>query len=254
MRMPGNASSSRTGYMRQCARQMSAAAATAVDLPRLMRRRELLIGAAVTAIIAALVIILGPAPGDAAVHLYRTFLVAARDLRLGQLLVRRLVSARLVQPSLLPPDDRRGESPARLRRRGRVNRPLLVDRDAGVGTRGAVAVARLRRPRGRADVHRALRVLARVHRDARDAQAPPAATGIDWRSSRRSSRSGSARSPSRSSASSSSRTQPRAAGSPPAHLVRRRPRPRGRGRGSGARRLQDESGRSTPSTGRTSSA
>ena len=54
---------------------MSAAAATAVDLPRLMRRRELLIGAALTAIIAALVVGFGPAPGDAAVHLYRTYLV-----------------------------------------------------------------------------------------------------------------------------------------------------------------------------------
>ncbi len=55
---------------------MTAAAATVVDLPRLMRRRELLIGAAVTAIIAGLVLALGPAPGDAAVHLYRTFLVS----------------------------------------------------------------------------------------------------------------------------------------------------------------------------------
>ncbi|MDX6481635.1 MAG: hypothetical protein QOG85_2145 [Gaiellaceae bacterium] len=54
---------------------MSAAAATAVDLPRLIRRRELLIGAAVTAIIAALVLGFGPEPGDAAVHLYRTYLV-----------------------------------------------------------------------------------------------------------------------------------------------------------------------------------
>src|SRR5579871_1997629 len=40
-----------------------------------MRRRELLVGAAVTAIIAALVVGFGPAPGDAAVHLYRTYLV-----------------------------------------------------------------------------------------------------------------------------------------------------------------------------------
>jgi hypothetical protein len=54
---------------------MSAAAATVVELPRLARRRELLIGAAVTAVIAGLVLALGPAPGDAAVHLYRTFLV-----------------------------------------------------------------------------------------------------------------------------------------------------------------------------------
>jgi hypothetical protein len=54
---------------------MSAAAATAVDLPRLMRRRELLIGAAVTAIVGALLFAAGPAPGDAAVHYYRTWLV-----------------------------------------------------------------------------------------------------------------------------------------------------------------------------------
>jgi hypothetical protein len=54
---------------------MSAAAATAVDLPRPRRHRELLVGAAVTAIIGALVVAVGPAPGDAAVHLYRTFLV-----------------------------------------------------------------------------------------------------------------------------------------------------------------------------------
>jgi len=54
---------------------MSAVAATAVDLPRPRRRRELLMGAAVTTIIAALVVAIGPAPGDAAVHLYRTYLV-----------------------------------------------------------------------------------------------------------------------------------------------------------------------------------
>jgi hypothetical protein len=54
---------------------MSAAAATAVDLPRLMRRRELVIGAAVTAIVGALLFAAGPAPGDAAVHYYRTWLV-----------------------------------------------------------------------------------------------------------------------------------------------------------------------------------
>ncbi len=54
---------------------MSAAAATPSDFPRLMRRRELLIGAAVTAIIAVLVVTVGPAPGDAGVHDYRTWLV-----------------------------------------------------------------------------------------------------------------------------------------------------------------------------------
>src|SRR5262249_45650352 len=60
--------------MRKCSR-VSAAAATVVDLPRLMRRRELLIGAAVTAIIAALVLVVGPEPGDAGVHEYRTWLL-----------------------------------------------------------------------------------------------------------------------------------------------------------------------------------
>jgi hypothetical protein len=39
------------------------------------RRRELLLGAALTAALAALVHAVGPAPGDAPVHLYRTFLV-----------------------------------------------------------------------------------------------------------------------------------------------------------------------------------
>jgi len=54
---------------------MSAAAATALDVPRLMRRRELLVGAAVTAIVAALVVVIGPGPGDAGVHNYRAWLV-----------------------------------------------------------------------------------------------------------------------------------------------------------------------------------
>jgi hypothetical protein len=54
---------------------LSAAAATAVEVPRLIRRRELLIGAALTAIIGVLVVVVGPGPGDAGVHLYRTWLV-----------------------------------------------------------------------------------------------------------------------------------------------------------------------------------
>jgi len=54
---------------------MSVAAAPAVDLPRLIRRRELVVGAAVTAIIAVFVVAVGPAPGDAGVHDYRTWLV-----------------------------------------------------------------------------------------------------------------------------------------------------------------------------------
>jgi hypothetical protein len=54
---------------------MSSAAAQIVEIPRFTRRRELVLGALVTASFAALVLALGPAPGDAPVHLYRTFLV-----------------------------------------------------------------------------------------------------------------------------------------------------------------------------------
>jgi hypothetical protein len=54
---------------------MSSAAASVLDLRRLSSRRELLLGAALTAGFAALVLAVGPAPGDAPVHLYRTFLV-----------------------------------------------------------------------------------------------------------------------------------------------------------------------------------
>jgi hypothetical protein len=54
---------------------MSSAAASLFDLRRFSPRRELLLGAALTAVFAALVLAVGPAPGDAPVHLYRTFLV-----------------------------------------------------------------------------------------------------------------------------------------------------------------------------------
>jgi hypothetical protein len=54
---------------------MSSAAASLLDVRRLSPRRELLLGAALTAAFAALVLAVGPAPGDAPVHLYRTFLV-----------------------------------------------------------------------------------------------------------------------------------------------------------------------------------
>jgi len=54
---------------------MSSAAARLVEVPNLSRRRELLLGAALTAAFAGLVLAIGPAPGDAPVHLYRTFLV-----------------------------------------------------------------------------------------------------------------------------------------------------------------------------------
>ena len=54
---------------------MTSAAASLVDLRRLSSRRELLLGATLTAVFAALVLAVGPAPGDAPVHLYRTFLV-----------------------------------------------------------------------------------------------------------------------------------------------------------------------------------
>ncbi len=54
---------------------MTSAAASLVEIPLFSRRRELLLGAALTAAFAGLVLALGPAPGDAPVHLYRTFLV-----------------------------------------------------------------------------------------------------------------------------------------------------------------------------------
>ncbi len=54
---------------------MSSAAASLSDFFRLSPRRELLLGAALTAAFAVLVLAVGPAPGDAPVHLYRTFLV-----------------------------------------------------------------------------------------------------------------------------------------------------------------------------------
>jgi hypothetical protein len=54
---------------------MSSAAARLVEVTNHSRRRELLLGAALTAAFAALVHAVGPAPGDAPVHLYRTFLV-----------------------------------------------------------------------------------------------------------------------------------------------------------------------------------
>ncbi|MGH2977705.1 MAG: hypothetical protein ACRDKC_04945 [Gaiellaceae bacterium] len=54
---------------------MSSAAASVLEITRLSRRRELLLGAALTAGFAVLVLAIGPAPGDAPVHLYRTFLV-----------------------------------------------------------------------------------------------------------------------------------------------------------------------------------
>src|SRR5579884_997183 len=58
----------------------SAAVTYADEAPLLHRRRELLLGAALTALIAALVLLVGPAPGDAPVHLYRTFLVRDNTL------------------------------------------------------------------------------------------------------------------------------------------------------------------------------
>src|SRR5262249_28756801 len=54
---------------------MSSAAASLSDFLRFSPRRELLIGAALPAAFAVLVPAVGPAPGDAPVHLYRTFLV-----------------------------------------------------------------------------------------------------------------------------------------------------------------------------------
>src|SRR6201993_621654 len=54
---------------------MSSAAATFSEFLRPPPRRELLLVAALATVFAALVLAVGPAPGDAPVHLYRTFLV-----------------------------------------------------------------------------------------------------------------------------------------------------------------------------------
>jgi len=54
---------------------MTSAVASLFDFRQLSLRRELVLGAALTAGFAALVLAIGPAPGDAPVHLYRTFLV-----------------------------------------------------------------------------------------------------------------------------------------------------------------------------------
>jgi hypothetical protein len=54
---------------------MTSVAASLFDFRQLSLRRELLLGAALTAAFAGLVLAVGPAPGDAPVHLYRTFLV-----------------------------------------------------------------------------------------------------------------------------------------------------------------------------------
>ncbi len=54
---------------------MTSAAVALAHKLRPASRRELLLGAALTAAFAALVHAVGPAPGDAPVHLYRTFLV-----------------------------------------------------------------------------------------------------------------------------------------------------------------------------------
>jgi hypothetical protein len=54
---------------------MSSAAASLSEFLRPPPRRELLLVAALTTVFAALVLVVGPAPGDAPVHLYRTFLV-----------------------------------------------------------------------------------------------------------------------------------------------------------------------------------
>jgi hypothetical protein len=59
---------------------MTSATVTFADRPAISRRRELVIGAALTAAFAGLMLALGPAPGDAPVHLYRTFLVRSGAL------------------------------------------------------------------------------------------------------------------------------------------------------------------------------
>jgi hypothetical protein len=59
---------------------MTSATVTFGERPHLSRRRELLLAAALTAAFAGLLLAVGPAPGDAPVHLYRTFLVRSGAL------------------------------------------------------------------------------------------------------------------------------------------------------------------------------
>jgi hypothetical protein len=59
---------------------MTSATVTFADRRTVSRRRELLLGAALTAVFAGLMLAVGPAPGDAPVHLYRTFLVRSGTL------------------------------------------------------------------------------------------------------------------------------------------------------------------------------
>src|SRR5207253_6845782 len=67
-----------TATLRSCFNRPGTLTAAALSLAQKLRparRRELLLGAALTAAFAALLHAVGPAPGDAPVHLYRTFLV-----------------------------------------------------------------------------------------------------------------------------------------------------------------------------------
>jgi len=80
MRMPGRTSvpAPQRPTSPSCHNQGGALTSVAISLAQKLspaRRRELVIGAALTAGFAALVHAVGPAPGDAPVHLYRTFLV-----------------------------------------------------------------------------------------------------------------------------------------------------------------------------------
>ena len=133
-----------------------------------------------------------------------------RRPRLGQLLVRGDVPARLVQPPLLPPGCAGREPPARLLRRGRLDRPLLLDRAAGMGDgrpSGRRASSACSPPRRCSPGSTRTRS---VSRRCSPRSSCCSCGDCGSRSSSPRSRSGSARSPSPSSASSSVRTRSRA--------------------------------------------
>src|SRR4051812_27047579 len=156
---------------------MSSAAASVSDFLRFSPRRELLLGAALTAAFAALVLAFGPAPGDAPVHLYRTFLV--RDGALVWDNFWYSGTYPLASYSLLYylPAALVGNLP--LVFFAAVASTVLF---ASIALRqwGTAALwpSRVRRPGRGADVHRALRVLARLHGDARHAQVAAAAATV----------------------------------------------------------------------------
>ncbi len=148
------------------------------DTSRLVpTRRELLLSCGATVVAAVFILAIGPQPGDAPAHLYRTFLVEH-----GIVLWDNLWYAGqypLASYSLLYyfPAAARRQPPARLRRCRRRHAPVRPDQLSRVGAERALANADLRCARRRPDVHRPLRLHARLRRDA--SRAAPAAVRQD---------------------------------------------------------------------------